>query len=85
MLVNAYIEALLVDKKAADNVWEAWNQGRISKSLAAVLWMSISCLGEEYRDASLSSSVTARWLAHIRQDVLKSIELTLEGRKNENK
>ncbi len=30
MLTEIYIEALLVDPEAADQVWEAWNRGGIS-------------------------------------------------------
>jgi len=29
MLTEIYIEALLVDEVLADQVWEAWNAGRI--------------------------------------------------------
>ena len=31
MLTKAYIEALLVDAKAADLVWEAWDEGPLSE------------------------------------------------------
>jgi len=30
MLTEAYIEALLVDEKLADHVWEAWDAGEIN-------------------------------------------------------
>ena len=29
MLTDSYIEALLVDEKLADQVWEAWDAGEI--------------------------------------------------------
>ncbi len=29
MLTEIYIEALLVDEKLADQVWQAWNAGEI--------------------------------------------------------
>ena len=38
MLTHLYIEALLVDEMAADQVWEAWDSGEISTYWAA--WMS---------------------------------------------
>ena len=39
MLTEAYIEALLVDKELADQVWEAWDAGRIPNELAAIAWL----------------------------------------------
>jgi len=40
MLIEAYIEALLVDEELADQVWEAWNKGEIDDSVAASLcWL----------------------------------------------
>ncbi len=38
MLIEAYIEALLVDEGLADLVWEAWNIGIITDDLAAMVW-----------------------------------------------
>ena len=38
MLAELYIEALLVDEKLADRVWEAWDGGLISDELAAHGW-----------------------------------------------
>jgi hypothetical protein len=35
MLTRIYIEALLVDEEAADQVWEAWWGGEISTYWAA--------------------------------------------------
>jgi len=29
MLTEIYVEALLVDKKSADAIWEAWDTGEI--------------------------------------------------------
>ena len=29
MLTHIYIEALLVDEKLADQVWEAWDKGEV--------------------------------------------------------
>ncbi len=38
MLCEAYIEALLVDKELADQVWKAWDAGVIDKLTAWVAW-----------------------------------------------
>ena len=43
MLTEIYIEALLVDEEAADEVWEAWDCGEISDSWAAWGWLHL-CL-----------------------------------------
>ena len=42
MLTEIYIEALLVDEKLADQIWEAWDAGFISDELAAVAWCLIA-------------------------------------------
>ena len=36
MLTIIYIEALLVDKELADQVWEAWNKGEIDDQIACL-------------------------------------------------
>ena len=38
MLTEIYIEALLVDEELANQVWELWNAGLISDSLAKWAW-----------------------------------------------
>ena len=38
MFTELYIEALLADEKAADEVWELWASGEISDDLAAWAW-----------------------------------------------
>ena len=49
MLTKAYIEALLVDEDAADQVWEAWDSGEIDDQVAWLGWWLIAfrplCLG----------------------------------------
>ena len=42
MLARLYVEALLVDEKQADQVWELWNAGVITDDLAAMAWMLIA-------------------------------------------
>ena len=42
MLTCLYIEALLVDEKAADAVWEAWDKGELDDFVAAVAWRKIA-------------------------------------------
>jgi len=47
MLTEIYIEALLVDEEAADQVWEAWFSGGISDYVAALGWWTILLLDEK--------------------------------------
>ncbi len=42
MLTEFYIDALLVDEKLADQVWEAWDAGEIDDSTAWLAWMLIA-------------------------------------------
>ena len=41
MLIDFYIEALLVDEFAADVVWAALDRDQISEYVAATAWWSI--------------------------------------------
>ena len=41
MLTRLYIEALLVDEEAADQVWEVWDAGEVSDFVAAWAWWAI--------------------------------------------
>ena len=41
MLTEIYIEALLVDRKMADQVWETWDKRAISEFIAAWAWWVI--------------------------------------------
>ena len=41
MLTRLYIEALLVDEKLADQVWEAWYSVEIDDYFAAWAWWAI--------------------------------------------
>ncbi len=38
MFTEAYIEALLVDGELADQIWEAWNAGKIDDADAVLAW-----------------------------------------------
>ena len=42
MLTEIYIEALLADEEAADQVFEAWDKGDISDIWAAWMWWWLS-------------------------------------------
>ena len=42
MLTEIYIEALLVDEKMADQVWEAWDRGLMDDEVAALAWTLIT-------------------------------------------
>ena len=44
MLTNAYIDALLVDKELADQVWGLWDAGLIPDDLAVTAWFIIGKL-----------------------------------------
>ena len=41
MLTEIYIEALLVDKERADQVWEAWDADQIDEFAACTAWRII--------------------------------------------
>ena len=44
MLTEIYLEALLVDEKLADQVWEAWDKREIDDELAISAWSLISLI-----------------------------------------
>lgn len=50
MLTEIYIEALLVDHEAADQVWEAWDTGEIDDEIVWLAWRLITNL----RDVSMA-------------------------------
>ena len=39
MLTDLYIDALLVDENLADQVWELWDAGLISNTVALIGWI----------------------------------------------
>jgi hypothetical protein len=41
---HIYIEALLVDEEAADQVWEAWDARTLNNGAACIAWMLIAGL-----------------------------------------
>jgi len=42
MLTLLYIEALLVDEKLADQVWDAWDADEIDDAVAYTAWIFIA-------------------------------------------
>ena len=44
MLTQLYIDALLIDEDLADQVWEAWDKGRIDDQVALLAWCLIGTL-----------------------------------------
>ena len=42
MLSEIYLEALLVNEKWADQVWEAWDKGEIDDQAAWLAWWLIA-------------------------------------------
>ena len=41
MLVEIYIEALLVDANEADRIWDSWNMGRLDDRQALHAWTRV--------------------------------------------
>ncbi len=53
MLTEIYIEALLVDEKLADLVWEAWDADETDDQTACIAWMLIAGIysaNDQHRD-----------------------------------
>ncbi len=44
MLTEIYISALLVDDELADQVWEAWDAGKLTDRAACIAWLVIAGL-----------------------------------------
>ncbi len=42
MLIEIYIEPLLVDEDLADRVWELWDRRVIGDELAAIAWLLLA-------------------------------------------
>ena len=42
MFTETYIEALLINEELADEVWEAWEKGRIDDLTLWLVWMIIA-------------------------------------------
>jgi hypothetical protein len=42
MIINTYIEALLADEIAADDIWQQWNERQLNDDQAVPLWSSIA-------------------------------------------
>ncbi len=42
MLTDIYIEALLVDKELADQVWEAWDLEKTEDAVALLAWLMVA-------------------------------------------
>ncbi len=42
MLTRLYIEALLVDEKLADQVWEAWDLEKTEDAVALLAWLMVA-------------------------------------------
>ncbi len=48
MLTEIYIEALLVDEELADQVWEAWDAGKLTDGAACIAWLLIAGLVSDH-------------------------------------
>ncbi len=60
MLAEIYIEALLVDEEAADQIWQAWDKGEIDDMYASISWIIIA----DQKEIRLMSLLPAlfRWI-----------------------
>ncbi len=47
MLTELYIEALLVDEKLADQVWEVWDQELVDDQVAWLAWWLITLIVQQ--------------------------------------
>jgi hypothetical protein len=57
MLTRLYIEALLVDPDAADQVWDAWHKGEIGTYWAVWMWGAIvSTCSVDSRSSNVASA-----------------------------
>jgi hypothetical protein len=44
MLADLYIEALLINEKVADQVWQAWNAENLTDGAACIAWLLVAGL-----------------------------------------
>ena len=44
MLTEIYVDALLSNEELADQVWEAWDTGKIDDQIACIAWVLIAML-----------------------------------------
>jgi trans-aconitate methyltransferase len=44
MLIKTYIEALLADEIAADDIWQQWSEHQVNDSEAILLWLFIAAI-----------------------------------------
>ena len=61
MLTAIYIEALLVDEKLADQVWEAWDAGKLTDGAACITWLLIAGLVSDHYGLPPDSIWTQRF------------------------
>ena len=71
MLTEIYIEALLVDKKLADEVWEAWDKGEIDDQVAWLAWWTIT----------LNAKQSDNFLLRLKDNIDKAKPAERRGRK----
>ena len=50
MLIEIYIEALLVDEDAADLIWEAWDKGEIDDQVTWLAWWLITLSAKQFEN-----------------------------------
>jgi hypothetical protein len=42
MRIECYVDALIADEKAADQIWTLWDSGAISDDQAALAWLLLA-------------------------------------------
>ncbi len=72
MLTEIYIEALLVDEELADQVWEAWDAGKLTDGAACITFLLIAGLVSDHYGLP-PDSIWTQWFNVIFFDVLGSL------------
>ncbi len=65
MLTRLYIQALLVDERMADQVWEAWDAREIDDCAAYFAWLLISFSSSEKSMGLANSDHSRSGTAHV--------------------
>ena len=67
MLIEIYIEALLVDEELADQVWEAWDSGGIDGATAFLAWSAVAYSCESKASDGANGLLLKPSRTHIRK------------------
>ena len=67
MLIELYIDALLVDEELADMVWEAWDRGDIDDHSAWLAWSAVAYSCESKASEGANGLLLKHRRTHIRK------------------